>query len=404
MNSITIVTPHLAPESNAGAKRTTALANYLVTKGWRVVVITQLPHQPQNQIYDGFRVSTPHVTEDGTLTVIRLSPWIVSKESLALRLLSELSFTLRALPHLIRARSDVILASSPYMFLGPLGYLVSRLRSVPFAWDIRDLTWLYPRAVGKRTFGLDLVIARAMKFTGRRADLLMTTTQGQLNYFGSSRGTRRVVPNGVTREVFRALARLPEPFPLSQSRPQVAYVGLFGFNHGTRNIVEAARLSPQADFLFVGDGPDRPLLQQAASELDNVSVLPYMAFNELVTVYRQSDILVSHVRRNPVFRWVQAAKVWEYLATGRPVIHAGEGETVNVLEKHDIGVAVEPEDPPALAAAIQRLISAPDEARSLGLRGKEFVGRSRIREEIFELVEVDLQTLANSKAARNPMS
>lgn len=398
MSSITIVVPHFAPESNAGAKRLTALADFLVTKGWRVEVVTQLPHQPQNRIFAGYdEVATPHVTESGSLKVIRLKPWIVSKQSLVLRLLSEFDFTLRAFPHILRGRTDVILTSSPYMFLGPLAYLAALLRSKPFAWDVRDLTWQYPRATGKRTFGLDLVLAQAMKFSGRHADLLTATTQGQLDYFGRVPGAVRVVPNGVTQQIFDALSHLPAPFAPGRPRAQVGYVGLFGFNHATTKIVEAARQLPDVDFVFVGDGPDRGVLENVAKELPNVTVKPYMAFGDLVGVYEKSDVLVSQFRRSPVFRWVQAAKVWEYLATGRPVIHAGEGETADVLGENNIGVAVEPENPAALAAGIRRLIADPRAAREMGERGREFVRASRIREEIFAGVESDLRALAGGR-------
>jgi len=401
VSSITIVIPHFAPESNAGAKRITALADLLVTKGWHVVVVTQLPHQPQNSIYAGYDVATPHVTETGGLKIIRLKPWIVSKQSLVLRLLSESVFTLRAFPHLLRARTDVILASSPYMFLGPLAYLVALVRSKPFAWDVRDLTWQYPSASGKRTFGLDLLLAQAMKFTGRRADLLTATTQGQLDYFGRVRGAARVVPNGVTRQIYDALSQLPAPFAPGRPRAQVGYVGLFGFNHATTKIVEAARQLPDVDFVFVGDGPDRGVLEDAAHELANVTVKPYMAFSELVAVYEGCDVLVSQFRRSPVFKWVQAAKVWEYLATGRPVIHAGEGETAEVLEENNIGVAVEPENPTALATAIQRLLADPRAAREMGERGREFVRASRIREDTFESVDSDLRVLVAGQETTN---
>lgn len=393
MRHIAIVAPNFAPESNAGAKRVTSLAEFLIANGWRVTVVTQLPHHPQNVIYEGYELPTPHVTDEGPLRVVRLGPWIVSKENLVLRLLSELDFTRRAAAHVLRARPDVVLTSSPYMFLGPMAYVVALLRSVPFAWDVRDLIWLYPRAVGKRTFGLDLVIGQVMRFTGRRARLLTATTEGQLAYFGRSRGVGRVVPNGVTREVFGALAALPEPFPSDARRPRVAYVGLFGFNHGTGVIADAARLVPEADFVFVGDGPDKETLERAARELPNVRVLPYMPFERLVEEYGSADILVSHVRRNPVFKQVQAAKLWEYLATGRPVIHAGEGETVKALVQNDAGVAVEPEDPAALAEAIRGLVADQESAKVMGLRGREFVRRSRIREDLFSRMEADLRQL-----------
>lgn len=403
MKHIALVTPNFEPESNAGAKRLTALAGFLAGKGWQVTVITQLPHHPQNVVYDGYQRPTPYVVQDGALTVIRLGPWIVPKSSLPKRLLSELWFTLRAVPHLLQTRPDLILASSPYMFLGPAARLTALVMAVPFAWDVRDLTWLYPRAVGKRTYGLDSLLARLMLRTGRRANMLTATTEGQVAYFGATHGVARVVPNGVSQAAFDALASLPDPFAPGAPRTRVAYMGLFGFNHGIGTIVDAARLVPEADFVFVGDGPDRELLERAATELANVEVLPYLPFERLLDAYGSADVLVSHVRRNPVFKRVQAAKVWEYLATGRPVIHAGEGETVEALRRHDLGVTVDPEDPAALAVAIRGLMSDVAAARELGARGREYVRRSRIRDDLFAQMETDLDGLLASapQAARD---
>src|SRR5690554_3033503 len=151
MSRITLLTPHFQPETNAAARRLTALAEGFVEAGWDVTVVTLLPHYPQNELFSGYDVPSPDVRSEDGVRVIRLRPWMVAKDSLVLRLLSESLFCLSALPHVLRSKPDVILATTPYMFLGPLALLVSALAKAKFVWDVRDLTWLYPRAAGKRT-------------------------------------------------------------------------------------------------------------------------------------------------------------------------------------------------------------------------------------------------------------
>src|SRR5699024_10147111 len=151
-----------------------------------------------------------------------------------------------------------------------------------------------------------------------RADLVTATTQGQLRHFRGIEGKAVFLPNGVTEEVFNRLSLLPQAFNENQARPKVAYIGRFGFNHTRRTILEAGRLKPAVDFVLVGDGSDRQHLEETAKELQNVKILTYRPFNELVAIYADADILVSHFRKSPIFTVVQSAKVWEYMATRRP--------------------------------------------------------------------------------------
>lgn len=396
MNAVTLLTPNFSPESNAGARRLTSLADYLIARGWRVTVVTQMPHHPQNRIQDGYDALSPQISSTGALTIIRIRPWLVRKHSLTLRLLSEVQFCILSIRHLARIESDVILASSPYMFLGPLGLALARLKRIPFIWDVRDLTWLYPRAAGKRTFGIDRLIESAMKRTARSADLVSTATDGLSSYFRDLPKAAIVIHNGVASEVFRELAGLVDSREVQCSRPVVTYIGLFGYNHGVTNIVQAAKLVPEADFVLIGDGPDRAMLLEQAKSVANLRVESYQPFDQVKEAYAKTDILISHVRRNPIFKWTQPAKLWEYMATGRPVIHAGEGEVVTLLSEHDIARTVPPEKPMALAAAIRELISRPDESKRMGLRGQHFVQNMRIRENSFRVLEKELLALVRA--------
>lgn len=398
--SITLLVPNYPPESNSAAKRIAATAEHLARRGWRVRVVTLLPHYPQNRIYEGYDVPTPLVRREGGVEVVRLRPWIVPKDSLPLRLLSETRFSLQALGWALRQPTDVLFASSPYMFLGPLGLLAARLRRAPFVWDVRDLTWLYPKAAGKRTYGLERVLAALMRFTARSSDALTTATQGLLEYFTARPARSRVIPNGVTDEVLAALEPTNPGARAPGSRPQVVYSGLFGYNQGLGTLVEAAKLLPEADVTLVGDGPEKGALVAQAAGASNVSFLPYQPFAELGRIYQQADVLVAHVRRDPVHRWAQPAKLWEYMASGRPVVHAGEGEAIEILEQNGVALTVPPEDPEALAAAVKWLLTHPDEAAAMARRARAFVEGERRRETLLAQLEALLLEVSEPHARR----
>lgn len=112
--------------------------------------------------------------------------------------------------------------------------------------------------------------------------------------------------------------------------------------------------------------------------------------DELLAAYSDASILVGHLRGDPLHRWSQPSKIWEYMATGRPVVYAGEGEAIAIIEQHNLALTVPPEQPQMLAEAIRSLLEKPESASELGAQGKAFVlthrRRSRLVEQFMELL------------------
>lgn len=397
--SVTIITPHYRPETNAGAKRMTLWAEHLAAAGWDVHVLTLLPHYPGNAVYAGYEGAAGVESSENGVSVVRLRPWIVPRQDLLKRLAAETWLSAKLLLALLRLgpTSDVYLASSPFMFLGPAAIIAAKLRRRPFVWDVRDLTWLYPKAAGKRAYGLDIVLDSLMRWVARASDALTTATGGLYAYFVRRPHLGGVVPNGVSREVLAGLAPCVDTLPADGAPPRAVYIGLFGYNHGLASVVEAARLLPEVEFVFVGDGPERGILEAAGNELANVRLLDYRPFEELIEVYRSATVLVSHVRRDPIYRWTQPAKLWEYMASGRPVVHAGEGEVIEILDAEGIAVTVPPDDPVALAEAVRGLVDDPQRARELGLRGRAYVESRRSSETILAELETLLAEVVDAR-------
>ncbi len=118
----------------------------------------------------------------------------------------------------------------------------------------------------------------------------------------------------------------------------------------------------------VGIGNDEAYLKQLAEPLGNKVVFHGFSPNP-DDAFRGIRAVVLPWRWQEPFGLVGP----EALAHGVPLVGFDVGAVREYLIDGQTGVLIPPEDTTALANAIDRLLNAPDEARSMGLRGRELV-------------------------------
>jgi glycosyltransferase involved in cell wall biosynthesis len=391
-----LLTQFFPPETNAGAKRIGPMARALQGR-YDVLVVAPRPGYPSPADYKGFPVAR-HDT-GLPFEVRRSAPFHPHKGSLALRTLREQVMALRLALRALSGRADVVVASSPSIFLGPAGLLIARLKGARFVWDVRDLTWGYAREV-TGTSRATALAARALEWymlvALRCADLVVGASAGitaALVRDGIEPGRAITVPNGISSEVLDEVSQVAYE-KVEKRRPIVAYAGVVGYNQGLCTLVEAARLLPGVDFVLAGDGPELPLLKEKARRfgIENVTFKGYLDREGLLEVYRESDILVAHVRSTPTIDATMVpVKLFEYMAAGRPIVYAGRGIAADLLREIGCAETVPPEDPRAIRDAVAGLLADPRRMRELGERGAERAKLDFRRERIMEELARELE-------------
>ncbi|HYG86192.1 MAG TPA: glycosyltransferase family 4 protein [Azospirillum sp.] len=172
---------------------------------------------------------------------------------------------------------------------------------------------------------------------------------------------------------FKADAGLP-----FAERQGVAFVGTICADRCAVEMVEAiGRVAgfPDAKMLLAGGIETTPLRERMQSSA-GWSRVDYRGRLDRAGVQRLlSESRVGLALYYPTQNYfdTQPVKLFEYMAAGIPVITADFPYHRGIIERHRCGICVAPQDPDAIASAIEWIFAHPEEAEEMGKRGREAV-------------------------------
>ncbi|MFH1689253.1 MAG: glycosyltransferase family 4 protein [Candidatus Eisenbacteria bacterium] len=393
---ILFLTDNFPPETNAPALRTFEHARVWVEDGHDVTVITGAPNFPTGKVHAGYRNGPYSVEEIEGIRVVRVWTYVAANKGRFRRSFDYLSFMLTSLPAaLIQERPDIVVGTSPQLLTVVSAWAAARLRRVPFVFELRDLWPESLAAVGVVSGGTAMRgIAALANFLYHRADCIVSVTRsfvGVLRERGIPEGRLAVVRNGVNLSHFTPGPRENGFREEVGVRPDVflaTYVGTLGMAHGLRSVIAAAEATRDEPihYLLVGEGAEKVELEREVKrlELANVIFLGGQPRERVPLILAASDVILVHLRDDPLFSTVIPSKIFEAMAVAKPIVLSVKGESAEIVASAEAGLVTRPESPAELAEAIRRLRSDPDLARELGRNGRsaaegEFCRRSAAR-------------------------
>ena len=274
---------------------------------------------------------------------------------------------------------DIVYGSTPSLFAALASYWAARRLRVPFVLEVRDI-WpetLFDMGVSRR-HPLVLLLAAIERYLYRNADTIVTVLPNAAPHMvarGASANRIHWIPNGVE------LDSAPWPAPcVGREEFVVMYAGAHGPANNLETAVRAAaelqRRGSRVRFRFVGSGASKEsLVARASAEgLKNVSFEAPVPKSEVHQLLQQADALLVILKAMDVFSFgVSMNKLYDSMAAGRPILYAVRSSNCPVRDA-DCGLQVEPENPGALADAIEMLARLSAEQRwEMGLRGRRYV-------------------------------
>ncbi len=385
----------------AGGTRHYELARHLVERGHHVTVITS----PVSYLTGLSRRSSSawverEIPEPG-IEVLRSYTYPALHRSFFHRLISFFSFMVSSFINGLSVREvDLVWGTSPPIFQGVTAWLLARLKRVPFLFEVRDLWPAFAIAVG--VLRNPLLVRASLwleRFLYQHADRVIVNSPGFIEHV-TQRGAQRVdlVPNGADPEMFAPDSRAAEF--RARHGLEGKFVALYAGAHGLSNdlgvIIDAACLlkgQDQIRFVLVGDGKEKPALQQRAAQLglDNLLFLPPVPKSGMAEVLAAADACIAILKPIELYKTTYPNKVFDYMAAGRPVVLAIDGVIRTVVESAQAGLFVSPGNSAAMAEAVQLLAADPVLARNQGKAGMQYIkdnfDRSHLARQLTLLLE-----------------
>jgi glycosyltransferase involved in cell wall biosynthesis len=252
--------------------------------------------------------------------------------------------------------------------VGYAGYLLSRLRRIPLVFEVADVWPDAAIAMGMLTSPLVISLSRRMEDACYHQAVKITAlTRGIRDHIerkGLSAEKIILATNGVDPEVFQEVdqekvAALRAELGL-QDRFVSLYLGAHGHYNSLWTIVEAANLlrgDPHFAFVFIGDGDYKQKLLEMVEryQLNSVVFLPPVPRLDSPRYLAAGDTFLLPNRKGEFYRMNLPNKLFDFLASSRPILVAGEGETADVVLQAGAGVVVPAEDFAAMAQALRNL-------------------------------------------------
>lgn len=402
---ILFLTDNFPPEVNAPASRTFEHCSEWVRAGHQVTVITGTPNFPKGKVFDGYRNRLWQTETMSGIRVIRVWTYITANEGFAKRTLDYLSYMVAGfLASLFVRRVDVVVGTSPQFFTVCAAYMTGLLKRVPWIFELRDIWPESIRVVGamKQSKLLDL-LEKVELFLYRNSTAIVSVThafRASLIRRGVSEDKIHVVTNGVDVGRFSPRekdAELLEQHGL-QGRFVAGYIGTHGLAHALDTVLDTAKAlktAPDGDrfrVILLGDGAQKAALRQRAQNegIDNVIFVDSVSKDEVVRYWSLLDVSIIHLKKDELFTTVIPSKLFECMGMAIPVLHGVPGESAGIVEREDVGLLFEPENPEALFDGLRRIGADPAllaRFRANGPVGAERYDRSTLAAEMLELLK-----------------
>jgi|TARA_B100001741_G_C16541975_1_gene594785 glycosyltransferase involved in cell wall biosynthesis len=350
---ILFITDNFPPEVNAPASRTFEHINHWINdENVKVTVITCFPNFPNGKVFDGYKNKLFERSKYQNIEVIRVWSYIAKNRGTLKRILDYFSFAISTSFFGLFLKCDIIVATSPQFFTTWAAWFLSKVKRVPWIFELRDL---WPDTISTvsnlKNKNIISFLHTIEIFLYKSANSIVAVTNSfkeNLISRGIKHDKIEVVTNGVDLDLFKHQTNKSLIDQLNlKNKFVVGYIGTHGLCHGLEFIVNAIPKikHPNVHFLFIGEGATKESLikQSNTLNLNNITFLDMIRKNDVPKYLSICNVSLVPLINDELFKTVIPSKIFEAAAMKTPIFLGVEGESKEIIKKYNAGICYEPE-------------------------------------------------------------
>ena len=362
-----------------------AFAKELKRQGHEVQVLTGFPNYPGGKIYDGYKLKLCQREEIEGISILRVALYPNHDSSALKRIFNYISFAFMAILFGIFAtkKADVIYAYHPPLTVGIAAIFIKFFRRTPIVYDIQDMWPDTLKATGMLNNNKILnVIGSVCKLVYRSVDHIVVLCPGfkkMLIERTVSEHKISIIYNWCDEQgLTQAQPAKVEYQQLMQNRFNIVFAGNMGKAQALDTILDVAKKIQNIQdlqFVFVGGGTETERLKQrlTTENISNTVFIPRMPMAEVGGILKLSNLLLVHLKKDPLFEITVPSKTQAYMAMGKPVLMAVAGDAADLVRRAECGCVAISEDVESIQQAILKIyhLSASEQLQ-MGLNARNY--------------------------------
>ena len=375
--------------------RITDICEEWVKQGYQVQVVTGRPNYPMGEIYKGYEGKK---RQDEIINGVRIHRCyeIPRRKGVLYRFLNYYSFMYSAEKYVkkIKCEFDVVFANqlSPIMMVEP-AITYKKKHDSKIVLYCLDL-WPESLVAGgvKRDSLLYKYYHKVSKKIYNSADKIAITSKLFKSYlveqFSIFDDKIAYLPQ-YAEDLFDCNDCWKQP----AAQVDLMFAGNIGQAQSVETIIRAAAETKDLKNLYwhiVGDGSSLEKCKKLSKELDIKNIIFYgrKPLEEMPAFYKKADAMLVTLMKNDVLSLTLPGKVQTYMAAGKPMIAAADGEISTIIQDSQCGFCVPAEDYSRLAQEVRQFYELQEEKKiELGKNARRFYEKNFQKEVFFENIE-----------------
>jgi colanic acid biosynthesis glycosyl transferase WcaI len=393
LKKITIIGINYYPEDSAIGLYTTEKAEYLVSKGFDVTVITGFPYYPQWEIREDYKSKNYLVNETiNGVKVYRSKQYVPRYPTFIKRIIHLTSFTFGNFINLFNVgKPDIVISIIPFTTSSLLGWFLKKRYKAKHWVHIQDFEFDAAIDSGLLKGNKKLVIRllqRIEKFVLNKADIVSTISFGMINKLKTKTDTNTYyLTNWIDVEKF-GNNKLETHKYLSSNTFKILYSGNIGAKQDWEFFIEVLNHLKNIDnieVVVVGEGAEKESFLQKIKNYDFVKHYNLVPYNELPSLLSSADLHILF-QKTDVIDTVMPSKLLGMMASAKPSIVTGnlKSEVATIFNDSQGGYYFDGNSVNDIINNIKKLTENKELCKTLGLNAKTYVNEKFSKKEVLD--------------------